>query len=35
MDNETDSLILFKSRDSKWLYKEIVGHERSSLDTII
>jgi len=35
MDEEIDSLIIFKSRDEKWLDKEIVGHERSSLDNII
>lgn len=35
MDGESDSLIIFKSRDEKWLYKEIVGSERSSLDNII
>ena len=30
MDTETDSVILFKSRDEKWLEKEIVGIEKSS-----
>jgi CRISPR-associated protein Cas2 len=35
MDEENDSLIFFKSRDEKWLDKEIIGHERSSLDIII
>ncbi|MCE5345856.1 MAG: CRISPR-associated endonuclease Cas2 [Bacteroidales bacterium] len=29
MEKETDSLIIFKSRDEKWLDKEIVGRERS------
>lgn len=29
MEKETDSLIIFKSRDEKWLNKEIVGKERS------
>lgn len=28
MEEETDSLIIFKSRDKKWLDKEIVGKER-------
>jgi CRISPR-associated protein Cas2 len=28
MKEETDSLIIFKSRDEKWLDKEIVGKER-------
>ncbi|KAF5076307.1 CRISPR-associated endoribonuclease Cas2 [anaerobic digester metagenome] len=35
MDEEEDSLIVFKSRDSKWLEKEIVGKERSSIDTML
>jgi CRISPR-associated protein Cas2 len=30
-----DSLILFKSRDERWLDKEILGEERSSTDTIL
>lgn len=32
---ETDSIIIFKANDEKWLNKEIVGKERSSLDIII
>lgn len=35
MDGETDSLILFKSRQEKWLEKEIVGHERNTLAQIL
>ncbi len=35
MDEETDSVILFKSRDEKWLDKEIVGVERSSTDNFL
>ncbi len=35
MDEEVDSLIIFKSRDEKWLDKQIVGKERSSLDQIL
>ena len=31
MDESYDSLIFFKSRDKRWLEKEIVGKERSSL----
>ncbi|MBL7965477.1 MAG: CRISPR-associated endonuclease Cas2, partial [Prolixibacteraceae bacterium] len=31
MDEETDSLIIFKTRQEKWLDKEIVGHERQDL----
>lgn len=32
---ETDSLIIFKSRQEKWLEKEVVGHERNPLEQII
>lgn len=35
MDKESDSLIIFKSRNEKWLEKEIVGKERQSLDTFL
>lgn len=35
MKEDIDSLILFKSRDEKWLYKEVVGYERNKLDNII
>lgn len=35
MDESKDSLIIFKTRQEKWLDKEIVGHERQSLDTIL
>jgi len=35
MDLGTDSLILFKSRDEKWLDKEIIGTERSSTDNFL
>ncbi|MDD2529086.1 MAG: CRISPR-associated endonuclease Cas2 [Lentimicrobiaceae bacterium] len=35
MNEETDSLILFKSRDEKWLYKEVIGMERNTLGNII
>ncbi len=35
MDKDNDSLIIFKSRQEKWLDKEIVGHERNSLDQIL
>lgn len=35
MDTETDSLIIFRTRQEKWLEKEIVGKERSTLDNII
>ncbi len=35
MQKESDSLIVFKSRNSKWLEKEVMGNERSSIDTIL
>jgi CRISPR-associated protein Cas2 len=33
--NEKDSLIIFKSRDERWLEKEVYGHEKNEIDTII
>lgn len=35
MTDEKDSLIIFSSRDEKWLDKEIIGNERSSVDIFI
>ena len=35
IDTETDSIIIFKSRESRWLEKEIVGCERNTLDNIL
>ncbi|PIQ29316.1 MAG: CRISPR-associated endonuclease Cas2 [Bacteroidetes bacterium CG18_big_fil_WC_8_21_14_2_50_41_14] len=35
MDEETDSLIIFKTRQEKWLDKEVIGSERSPLDNIL
>ena len=35
MDAEEDSIIIFKSRTQQWLEKQVVGHERSTLDTIL
>jgi CRISPR-associated protein Cas2 len=35
MDLEDDSFIIFKTRQEKWLDKEIVGKERSTLDNIL
>jgi len=32
MDKNEDSLIIFTSRNEKWLDKEIIGKERSSID---
>jgi len=35
MNEEEDSLIIFKSRDENWLNKEIIGKERSSIDNFL
>jgi len=35
MNADEDSLILFKSRTQQWLEKQVVGRERSSLDTLL
>lgn len=32
---DKDSLIIFKSRDERWLEKEVIGHEKNELDNII
>lgn len=35
LDEDEDSVILFKSRTQQWLEKEVVGRERSRLDNIL
>jgi len=35
MNKENDSLIVFKTRQEKWLDKEVVGKERQNLDNIL
>ncbi len=35
MDEESDSLILFKSRDEKWLEKEVIGNEKNTLEQFL
>ena len=30
-----DSLIIFKSRDERWLEKEVIGEEKNPLDTFL
>ena len=35
MDEDRDSLIIFKSRQEKWLEKEIIGVERNNLDQML
>ncbi len=32
---KSDSLILFKSRDQRWLDKEVIGEERASTDIFL
>ena len=35
LNEEEDSVILFKSRTQQWLEKQVVGRERSSLGNIL
>jgi len=35
MKESEDSIIVFKSRDEKWLEKEIIGIEKNSLDNFL
>ncbi len=35
MKEEEDSLIVFMSRNERWLEKEIIGKERSSIDNFL
>ncbi|KEO75919.1 CRISPR-associated endonuclease Cas2 [Anditalea andensis] len=35
MKEYKDSLIVFKSREEKWLEKEVIGQEKNDLDTFI
>lgn len=35
MNTEYDSLIVFKSRQQKWLEKEVIGKEKSTLDKFL
>lgn len=35
MDEEKDSLIIFKSREEKWLVKQIVGKEKNDLNNFL
>lgn len=35
MHTEEDSLIIFSSREQKWLNKQIIGKEPSSLDNFL
>ena len=35
MDQQQDNLIIFRSRQARWLEKEIIGQEPNSLDNIL
>jgi CRISPR-associated protein Cas2 len=35
MKEEEDSLIIFKSRNERWLDKEVIGQERMSTDNFL
>ncbi len=35
MESAEDSLIIFKSREEKWLDKEIIGKEKGTIDNFI
>lgn len=35
MNEDSDSLIIFYTRQEKWLEKEVIGVERNSLDNIL
>nr|WP_299423160.1 CRISPR-associated endonuclease Cas2 [uncultured Emticicia sp.] len=35
MDEKTDSIIIFKSRDERWLDKEVIGVERMKIDNFL
>jgi CRISPR-associated protein Cas2 len=35
MESEEDSLIIFKTRQEKWLAKEIIGKNKNDLDTFL
>ena len=35
MDTEEDSLIIFESRNERWLDKRIIGCERASVDNFL
>lgn len=35
IDEATDSIIIFKSRNEKWLEKQIVGPDKNELDTFL
>jgi len=35
METESDSLIVFKSREERWLEKQVIGKEKNELDNLL
>lgn len=35
LDTEADSVLIYTSRDAKWLSREAIGRERSSTDNLL
>jgi len=35
MQEDADSIIVFKSRQEKWMEKQVIGKEKNNLDNII
>lgn len=35
LNEETDSIIVFKSREEKWMEKEVIGNEKNKIDTFL
>lgn len=35
MDEDNDSLIIFTSRNEKWLEKQVIGKEKNEIDTFL
>lgn len=35
MDLEYDSILVFKSREERWLEKEVIGKEKNNLDNFL
>lgn len=35
MKKEEDSVIIFKSREGRWLEKEVIGREKNNLDNLL
>ncbi len=35
MDQKEDSVIIFKSREERWLEKQIIGREKNDLDNFL